>query len=172
MPRQDIVRQACLAIASHCLSVNQHPDTVQLRCPGLRHAQDRFFPTQLSESPRISILHVLVRAWRPITSPPFVVGPASSGSLSTQSSRRPGLTKHLCPYYCRNMTMNEASAAPLKGTAAAGLPIIRPSSPHPDPRHLGPKSQLLATRTSNYHSTSLRNSQWSSLRALQRGISS
>ncbi|PSS22409.1 hypothetical protein M430DRAFT_137622 [Amorphotheca resinae ATCC 22711] len=55
------------------------------------------------------------------------------------------------------MTMNEASAAPLKGTAAAGLPIIRPSSPHPDPRHLGPKSQLLATRTSNYHSTSLRN---------------
>merc|ERR1711977_678159 len=31
------------------------------------------------------------------------------------------------------------------------------SSPYPDPRELGPKSKILATRTGNYHSTSLRN---------------
>ncbi|KAG4421022.1 hypothetical protein IFR04_005891 [Cadophora malorum] len=36
-------------------------------------------------------------------------------------------------------------------------PIERTSSPYPDPRELGPKSKILATRTGNYHSTSLRN---------------
>merc|ERR1712093_187898 len=35
--------------------------------------------------------------------------------------------------------------------------IERTSSPYPDPRELGPKSKILATRTGNYHSTSLRN---------------
>ena len=36
-------------------------------------------------------------------------------------------------------------------------PVERTTSPYPDPRQLGPKSKILATRTSNYHSTSLRN---------------
>jgi hypothetical protein len=61
----------------------------------------------------------------------------------------------------RAKTMTSASASsPLKGPAPASPipPIHRPSSPYPDPRQLGPRSQILATRTSNYHSTSLRNS--------------
>jgi hypothetical protein len=65
----------------------------------------------------------------------------------------------------RARTMTSASASsPLKGLAPASPnpPIHRPSSPYPDPRQLGPRSQILATRTSNYHSTSLRNSQSSS----------
>jgi hypothetical protein len=36
-------------------------------------------------------------------------------------------------------------------------PVERTTSPYPDPRQIGPKSKILATRTSNYHSTSLRN---------------
>lgn len=40
-------------------------------------------------------------------------------------------------------------------------PLHRPASPYSDPRQLGPRSQILATRTSNYHSTSLRNSKLS-----------
>ena len=35
-------------------------------------------------------------------------------------------------------------------------PVERTSSPYPDPSQLGPKSKILASRTSNYHSTSLR----------------
>ena len=46
----------------------------------------------------------------------------------------------------------------LRASAAGSSPFHRPSSPYPDPRQLGPRSQILATRTSNYHSTSLRNS--------------
>jgi phosphoenolpyruvate carboxykinase (ATP) len=45
------------------------------------------------------------------------------------------------------------SSNPLK---KASDPVDRPASPYSDPRQLGPKSQILATRTSNYHSTSLR----------------
>lgn len=40
-----------------------------------------------------------------------------------------------------------------------GHNIHRPSSPYSDPSQLGPKSKLLALGTSNYHSTSLRNSE-------------
>jgi len=40
--------------------------------------------------------------------------------------------------------------------ALAVDPVERTSSPYPDPRQLGPKSKILATRTSNFHSTSLR----------------
>jgi len=36
-------------------------------------------------------------------------------------------------------------------------PIERTSSPYSDPRQIGPKSKILASRTYNYHSTSLRN---------------
>jgi hypothetical protein len=36
-------------------------------------------------------------------------------------------------------------------------PVERTTSPYSDPRQIGPKSKILATRTSNYHSTSLRN---------------
>jgi phosphoenolpyruvate carboxykinase (ATP) len=36
-------------------------------------------------------------------------------------------------------------------------PVERTSSPYTDPRELGPKSKILASRKSNYHSTSLRN---------------
>jgi len=36
-------------------------------------------------------------------------------------------------------------------------PVERTSSPYTDPRQLGPKSKILASRKSNYHSTSLRN---------------
>jgi len=36
-------------------------------------------------------------------------------------------------------------------------PVERTSSPYHDPRELGPKSKILASRTSNFHSTSLRN---------------
>jgi phosphoenolpyruvate carboxykinase (ATP) len=39
----------------------------------------------------------------------------------------------------------------------AADPVERTSSPYPDPRQLSPKSKLLATRTGNFHSTSLRN---------------
>jgi hypothetical protein len=57
------------------------------------------------------------------------------------------------------------STGSLKGAASPAHnnlshSILRPSSPYPDPRQLGPKSQLLAQGTSNYHSTSLRNSEY------------
>lgn len=38
----------------------------------------------------------------------------------------------------------------------AADPVERTSSPYSDPLTIGPKSKILATRTSNYHSTSLR----------------
>ena len=77
----------------------------------------------------------------------------------------PGLTKPhhsaliLAEHRARTMTSASSSSA-LKGPspATASPPFHRPSSPYPDPRQLGPRSQILATRTSNYHSTSLRNS--------------
>ena len=58
-------------------------------------------------------------------------------------------------------TTTSSSNPTIKGAAAPVLdPVNRTSSPYPDPRTLGPKSQLLAAGTSNYHSTSLRNSQY------------
>jgi phosphoenolpyruvate carboxykinase (ATP) len=43
---------------------------------------------------------------------------------------------------------------PLNNTAD---PVERTSSPYPNPYEIGPKSKILSSRTSNYHSTSLRN---------------
>lgn len=39
----------------------------------------------------------------------------------------------------------------------AAEPVERTASPYSDPLQIGPKSKILASRTSNYHSTSLRN---------------
>jgi hypothetical protein len=52
----------------------------------------------------------------------------------------------------RDMSSTTKGASPPADPSS----IERTSSPYPDPRQLGPKSQILATRTSNYHSTSLR----------------
>jgi hypothetical protein len=55
---------------------------------------------------------------------------------------------------CRSQTRNIMST--LNASPPASDPVERTSSPYPDPRQLGPKSKILATRTSNFHSTSLR----------------
>jgi hypothetical protein len=39
----------------------------------------------------------------------------------------------------------------------AADPVERTSSPYSNPYEIGPKSKILSSRTSNYHSTSLRN---------------
>ncbi len=39
----------------------------------------------------------------------------------------------------------------------AADPVERTASPYPNPYEVGPKSKILSSRTSNYHSTSLRN---------------
>jgi hypothetical protein len=52
-----------------------------------------------------------------------------------------------------------ASPSSASASAVPHPPLHRPASPYSDPRQLGPRSQILATRTSNFHSTSLRNSQ-------------
>jgi hypothetical protein len=58
-----------------------------------------------------------------------------------------------CRY--REQTRNMSSSS-LKSPGPPSDPIDRTSSPYPDPRQLGPKSKILASRTSNFHSTSLR----------------
>jgi hypothetical protein len=52
-------------------------------------------------------------------------------------------------------TMAQKSSS-TNGRTPPADPVERTSSPYPDPRQLGPKSQILASRTSNFHSTSLR----------------
>jgi len=39
----------------------------------------------------------------------------------------------------------------------AADPVERTASPYPNPYEVGPKSKILSSRTSNFHSTSLRN---------------
>lgn len=73
-------------------------------------------------------------------------------TISTQhklSSQRRYRGHSHSQHQSRNMSSLKAQASPED-------PIERTSSPYPDPRQLGPKSKILATRTSNFHSTSLR----------------
>ena len=88
--------------------------------------------------------------------------PFSSQTRGLRS--RPHEASSLRHYPCREKSRNHglcfnfvAFKEPCP-PAAAAPPIHRPSSPYPDPRQLGPRSQILAARTSNYHSASLRNS--------------
>jgi hypothetical protein len=107
--------------------------------------------------PEPTMFPLSFRALRPMTARTSL-GPALFSLPHTQTSLlRPGLsglTIHHGHYPYRAMS----SASPLKSLAFPVEPINRTSSPYPDPAQLGPKSQLLAAGTSNYHSTSLRNS--------------
>lgn len=77
-------------------------------------------------------------------------------SLSTTSST-PKLSSSVSHYRERSRSQHQSrNMASLKAQALPEDPIDRTSSPYPDPRQLGPKSKILATRTSNFHSTSLR----------------
>lgn len=60
------------------------------------------------------------------------------------------------PSQTRSLIHNRTNirmAAPLNNSKD---PVERSQSPYQDPRTLGPKSKILASRTSNFHSTSLR----------------
>lgn len=67
------------------------------------------------------------------------------------------------PYSFRTLTIQTRTVIHSRTTTmSASLnnskdPVERTSSPYTDPRELGPKSKILASRKSNYHSTSLRN---------------
>ena len=52
----------------------------------------------------------------------------------------------------RNTSRARFTMAPLY---SSGDPVLRTSSPYPDPRILGPRSQVLALNNNNYHSSSL-----------------
>jgi hypothetical protein len=87
---------------------------------------------------------------------------AFTSSSSVHSPRRP---RHLfIPEPCPLSTQSRIPSRSISyitmssnTTSNAQDPVERTTSPYPDPRQLGPKSKILATRTSNYHSTSLRN---------------
>lgn len=60
--------------------------------------------------------------------------------------------------HCHSHSRNFSSSIKMSSSLNNSVdPVERTSSPYPDPRQIGPKSKLLATRTSNFHSTSLRN---------------
>jgi hypothetical protein len=54
----------------------------------------------------------------------------------------------------RSRTRSFRMSPPLNNVAD---PVERTASPYPNPYEVGPKSKILSSRTSNYHSTSLRN---------------
>jgi hypothetical protein len=72
---------------------------------------------------------------------------------TSPSSTPPKLSSTLQSYRSQTRNMSDST---LKASSSPDEPVERTSSPYPDPRQLGPKSKILATRTSNYHSTSLR----------------
>jgi len=67
------------------------------------------------------------------------------------------VTTHHTRYQIPPLTYSTRSltkmASPLK---AAADPVERTASPYSNPYELSPKAKILASRTSNYHSTSLR----------------
>ena len=82
--------------------------------------------------------------------------PSPHASLSS-ASYTPRLSSRRKHYRERSRSQYQSRImASLSSQAFPEDPIDRTSSPYPDPRQLGPKSKILATRTSNFHSTSLR----------------
>jgi hypothetical protein len=76
---------------------------------------------------------------------------------STSFSPRPKLSPSLLHYREHSRSQFQSrDMTSLKAQALPDDPIERTFSPYPNPLELGPKSKILATRTSNYHSTSLR----------------
>jgi hypothetical protein len=78
-------------------------------------------------------------------------------SLRPQSSSLRSRTQSVAYTQSRTSSRTISYFAMNSNTNNAQDPVERTTSPYPDPRQLGPKSKILATRTSNYHSTSLRN---------------
>lgn len=88
----------------------------------------------------------------PVDSPSSCPSPQSTSLDSLpSSSRRRSTAKESSRSQRQSRKMSS-----IKAQASPEHPIERASSPYPDPRQLGPKSKILATRTSNFHSTSLR----------------
>ncbi len=77
----------------------------------------------------------------------------------SSTSVRPSQTNPPSSRSQTNKTRNHSRTIRMSSTYLnnSADPVERTSSPYPDPRELGPKSKILATRTGNYHSTSLRN---------------
>jgi hypothetical protein len=97
----------------------------------------------------------------PVARPPnhsSLIGPSFLHTRFTPPpALRPKLSPSLCHYRERSRSQRQSrTMSALKSQAVPDDPVERTSSPYSDPRQLGPKSKILATRTSNFHSTSLR----------------